>query len=214
MEQWRIYLGQDLRADSVQSPARDGKYWLLYFPPKDRISDDAPTIRCRLCRACAAALRRLVGKGKDSAPKPQLSTCARAYGLWGGPEPEELRRLSYLSRRILTLASVYFTLKRVMIKDAVWAKRDTSALPQYSTNNVVAYPQDPDAAIVVLCLLPAHLYRVITVQFTGSDPRVVRGEPSLITDLVDLRAALAWLVSRNCHWMVATKGHGPMVTEN
>ena len=52
----------------------------------------------------------------------------------------------------------------------MWARSDASALPQYTTNNVVAYPQEPDAAVRALCLLPEQLVKVLTAQFVGSDP--------------------------------------------
>ena len=47
---------------------------------------------------------------------------ARARGLWQGPEPEAIKRLTYAERRILRLARVYVTVKRVSKHIAAWAK--------------------------------------------------------------------------------------------
>ena len=125
--------------------------------------------------------------------------------MWGGPEPAELQVLTYIERQVLSLARVYVTLKRVMVKDAIWGKSDQEALPQYSTNNVVAYPQDPDAAIRALCVVPEDLYKVLTVQFVGSDPSIIAKDPANIVHLQHLRAALHWFVTHNWQWLEATK---------
>ena len=124
----------------------------------------------------------------------------------------EISRLSWVSRRIVNLARVFVSVKRVMRKDAPWASRDERALPQYTTRNVVCYPQDPDAALKTVCVVPKDLVQILTVQFVGSDPKVVLSrEPSLEVNLEELRAALYWLVTHNWCWLEATRGHGRLL---
>ena len=55
---------------------------------------------------------------------------------------------------------------------------------QHSTNNVVAFPQNPNMLVKTVCLLPENLYRVLTVQFVCDDPTVVCKDPVLVVDLV------------------------------
>ena len=93
----------------------------------------------------------------------------------------------------------------------MWARSDASALPQYTTNNVVAYPQEPDAAVRALCLLPEQLVKVLTAQFVGSDPSVVSQDPAVVVHLAHLRSALFWLVTHCWPWLEATKEHGLLV---
>ena len=99
-------------------------------------------------------------------------------------------------------------------KDAHWARKDVTALPQYTTKNVVAYPQDPDAAIRVLCLKPEQLVHVLTVQFVGTDSSIVKLDETLQVDVQRLRHALFWLVTHNWPWLEATKGHGKLLLTN
>jgi hypothetical protein len=141
----------------------------------------------------------------DGAPATKMPVKARANGLWGGPEPEEIRRLTYAGRRVLRLARLYASIKRVLGKDAPWAKGHGAALPQYSTRNVIAFAQDPDTAIRVLCLAPCELAQDLYVQFEGSDRDAVAREPALIVDVTHLREALWWLTSHCWQWIEATK---------
>ena len=125
---WRDNLRMDLAADSVCSPSCDGKRWLLYLPAEKDASEPRD-IQCFFCKHCVSGFQQCSQAG---VPKVILSFCARAHGLWGGPEPACIRTLTYAERRILTLARVYVTVKRVLIKNALWAKSDEEALPQES----------------------------------------------------------------------------------
>ena len=98
---------------------------------------------------------------------------ARARGLWQGPEPEEIRVLSYTSRRILRLARVYACVKRVLPNVVPWTGDNEKARPQYTTRNTVAYAQDPDAVLQVLCLTPEDLCKDMYVQFEGADKTAI-----------------------------------------
>lgn len=194
----------DLHDDSVPAPGSPDRRWLLYASgaPGLRVDDESGAIHCHLCRHCKDNLRHTLADGKPTARKPYK---ARANGLWGGPEPEEIRCLTYAERRVLRLARVYASVKRVLEKDALWARGNTAALPQYSTRNVVAYMQDPDTARAVLCLSPSQLCQDLYIQFEGSDRSVVAREPMLIVDLEHLRRALWWFTTHCWEWLVATK---------
>ena len=107
VQEWSANMLQDLRADSVLSPHGGSSRWLLYLPGREE-PGGASTISCFLSTQCRQAL---------SQQTPCLSQCARARGLWGGPEPPELRVLTYVERQILSLARVYVVVKRIMAKD-------------------------------------------------------------------------------------------------
>ena len=114
----------------------------------------------------------------------------RARGLWGGPEPVELRDCTYVERRVLSLARVYVTVNRVMLPHAGYMRKTPEARPYYSTKNTIAYPQDPDAAVRAVCLLPEELCKYMTAQFVGSDPTVISREPAMQVSIQRLRCAL------------------------
>ena len=206
VEAWARHLEDDISADSIQSPFDPDKRLLLYFPNAE-VTTSSDGVVCKLCRKCTEGFRACTAQG---VPKPRLAVEARANGLWQGPEPAALKCLSYVEGRILCLARVGVTLKRVLKMHALWAKDDESALPQYSTSNVVAYPQDPDAAVRVLCLLPENLCQVLTVQFVGEDASVVSKEPAFEVSIARLRAALYWFVTHNWYWLLATKEYGKL----
>ena len=203
---WRENLREDLRADAVPAPQDPQKRWLLFAGRGSSLRVDAATrvVHCQLCRKCAVDLARKNSKG---APAPRLPLIARAHGLWGGPEPEVIRVLSYTERRILRLARVYSTIKRVMGQDVPWAGGNVSATPQYTTRNVVAYTQDPDVAVRTICLLPDDLCKDLYVQFEGGDVASVHREPALVVDLQHLRDAMWWFATHCWQWMLATKKH-------
>ena len=92
----------------------------------------------------------------------------RARGLWGGPEPVEIRVLSYVERRAIQLARVYVAVKRVRRSLLKWTRDCPEARPQYTTRNVTAYPQDLDKVLRAVCLLPEELCSILAVQFWES----------------------------------------------
>ena len=124
--------------------------------------------------------------------------------MWGGPEPQEIQALTHLERRVVQLARVYASVKRVLGKTVPWAKGNVAATPQYSTKNAVAYASDPCQMARVVCLLPEELCDDFAVQFVSSleDAHV---EPSLQVSVHRLRAALGWLSAHSWPWMLKTK---------
>ena len=98
---------KDLRTDSVSAPAGGSSRWLLFLPGQQHLSGKR-TLCCHFCEGCRLAF---------SQREPCLPACARARGLWGGPEPAVLRALTYVERQILSLARVYVVVKRILNKD-------------------------------------------------------------------------------------------------
>ena len=132
---------------------------------------------------------------------------ACANGLWQGPEPQEIRVLTWAERRVLRLARVYCTVKRVLAQDVPWARGNPDALPQYTTRNVVAFLQDPNSAVRTLCLLPEELSKEVHLQFEGSDPNFMAREPAVQVDVHALRHAIWWYATHCYQWLEATKDH-------
>ena len=87
-------------------------------------------------------------------------------------------------------------------------------MPQYSTNNVIAYPQNPDAAVRTICLFPEELYQSLAVQFVGDDPSVIAKDPAVLVSVSRLREGLKWLVTHSWAWLEATKAHGDFLDGN
>ena len=66
---------------------------------------------------------------------------ARANGLWHGPDPIELRDLSYCEAKVINLARVYVSIKRVFLDRRSYAGIGRNDAPLYHQKNVVAYPK-------------------------------------------------------------------------
>ncbi len=87
---------------------------MLYIPEKvDTPESDTAGAGCDVCRHCAANLTRLRGSAEKRRPAVQMPLFARANGFWGGPLPDELGVLTYVERRVIALARVYVSIKRV-----------------------------------------------------------------------------------------------------
>ena len=78
-------------------------------------------------------------------------------GMWHGPEPPALEELSYAESKVINLARVYVSVKRVFLDKRSYAGTKDSETPLYHQKNVVAYPQNPDAAICYLFMSPENL---------------------------------------------------------
>ena len=87
---------------------------------------------------------------------------ARANGMWRGPDPNELADLTYCENKVINLAKVYVSVKRVFLGRSSYAPTGQRESPLYHQRNVVAYPQDPDAALCALAGMgPASLSRML-----------------------------------------------------
>jgi hypothetical protein len=205
VRQWRDLTRQALRDDGVVAPNAASTWWVLFQRPPARLQRHADgTIECDLCVHCAKCFSTLDFRGRP-APKMPLRACAN--GSWQGREPQVISTLTWAERRVLRLARVYCSVKRILAQDAPWARNNQLVLPQYSTRNVVAFLQNPDSAVRTLCLLPADLSKDVYVQFEGSDPQNMMREPALQVNVEALRSAI-WWYSTNCYqWLEATKDH-------
>ena len=143
-----------------------------------------------------------------------MPALARANGLWGGPRPVELTDLTYAELRVVQLARLYVSVKRVFLEQASYAATPRSAAPMYHERNVVAYPRNPDTVVLAVGLMPDDLCKALTVQFVGNSSDALRYEPSLMVSVDRLRRAFSWL-STNCWpWMEATKFSGVLGSSN
>ena len=217
---WRANLLRDLRADSVLAPGSKDLRWLLFFedatsggyPPDNTASAYASrdysrevvsnNLHVALCKHCLAGFSRKDAKGK---PKLQMPEQARANGLWGGPESEELRALTYAERKVIQLARVYVSVKRVFLDPRSFAQTARNTTPHYHEKNVVAFPQNPDMVQRLFGLTPTLLADTLTVQFTGGDRSCLRTVPELTVSVDRLRRAFSWLAVNSWPWMTATK---------
>ena len=169
-------LQRNLTADSVPAPGRDGDRWMLYRSPTMDITGNG-TINCHLCRRCYECFRRTTGQKQT--PSLIMPGEARANGLWRGPDPPELAALSYNEAKVINLARVYVSVKRVFLNRSSYARTSATEAPMYHQKNVVAYPQNPDAALRSLGMSPKNLAKMVVVQFVGEDLQSMRHDRDL-----------------------------------
>ena len=207
LERWELNLRRDLEKDSVPAPNGSGKRWLFYVPDNSEEghgSDDpaAGMLQLPLCQTCRECLAQRTVQGE---PLPKLPPQARANGLWGGPDPDELSCLTLAERKAIQLARVYVCVKRVFLDRRNYAAGSRGETPLYHERNVVAYPENHEMCNLVLGHGPEALAQFLMVQFVGDDPAMLRNEPALQVSVTRLRAAFAWLAYNSYPWMVATK---------
>ena len=203
VKQWIQNLRGDLVQDSVPAPGREGMRWMLFQSSNLQVDAETGAISCSLCKHCKESLRHL-DKKKAAARMPQH---ARANGLWHGPDPAVLSDLSYAECKVINLARIYVSVKRVFLDCSSYARTSKSEAPLYHQRNVVAYPQNPDAALTAVGMTPKNLARMLTVQFVGSDREALNHEPDLCVSVPKLRKAFHWLSLNSWPFMEATKQH-------
>ena len=205
VETWIKNLRQDLEGDSLPAPGQCGARWLLFPCDTAVVNNSTGEIHCQLCKKCRGALSAVISStGKPSAHMPQM---ARANGLWRKPDPEELQRLSYCEAKVNNLARVYVSVKRVYLNRGSYAGTGANDAPLYHQRNVVAYPQNPDAALRSIGMSPINLAKMLQVQFVGSDRSCVRAHPDLQVSLGNSRQAFRWLSVNSWPFMEATRKH-------
>jgi hypothetical protein len=221
VKQWSENIHQDLRSDAVIAPRGCDAYWMLYIPPQKPLASATPdalqadpdldgirAISCDFCTDCAKQFSRLQGPARKRIPAPRMPIFARANGLWGGPLPSELEALTYTERRIIALARIYVSIKRVHPEGAPHNRDANNFQPLYHEKNVIAYPQTQEYVKQVVGVTPLALVRTLFVQFYGTDRNVVRRDPALQVSVQRLRAAMRWLSVNSWQWMIATKSLG------
>ena len=197
VRQWVENLRKDLIDDSVPSPGSTEKRWLLFKSSSLSIDGSIGDISCFLCKRCCQHLRKRT---------PSMPPEARASGMWRGPDPEELRSLSYCEAKVINLARVYVSVKRVFLDRSSYAGTKKSEAPLYHQKNVVAYPQNPDAALHSIGMSPLSLAKMLIVQFVGNR-QALRSNQDLSVSVNKLRNAFRWLSVNSWPFMWATKHH-------
>ena len=106
------------------------------------------------------------------------------------------------------MARVYVSVKRIFLDRSSYAATTATEAPLYHQKNVVAYPQNPDAALCALGMSPTALAKTVVVQFVGENRAALRHEKDLRVSVQKLRAAFRWLSVHSWPFMEATKYHG------
>jgi len=205
VEQWYQNLLRDINSDSVASPADPNARWLLFPSACTPSPAETGAISCHLCKHCCAALSKV--SGKDQKMAVHMPEMARANGMWHGPDPVELKVLSYAEAKVINLARIYVSVKRVFLDRSSYARTSAAEAPLYHQRNVVAYPQNPDAALKVLGMNPVTLAQTLQVQFVGENRSDLRHQPDLQVSVEKLRGAFHWLSLNSWPFMDATRDH-------
>ena len=146
----------------MPAPGLPEQRWLLYRAGGLRVAEADGTVSCFLCRKCSSALQpRFL---RDGSVRVRMPVDARANGMWHGPDPPELSVLSYNEAKVINLARIYVSVKRVFLHRGSYAATASNDAPRYHQKNVVAYPQDPDAALRSLGMGPKASASIVTVQ--------------------------------------------------
>ena len=203
VQQWARNMRDALHTDSVEAPGlHEGRRWLLYQSPSLETSDGHVT--CFLCRKCSTNLAASDSHGR---PAPRLPAEARANGLWRGPDPPELSSLSYTEAKVINLARIYVSVKRVFLNSSSYARTSASEAPFYHSRNVVAFPHSVDKTLTSLGTPPQVLADHVVVQFVGEDRDALRQHPELSVSTHKLRDAFFWVSQNSWPFMEATKHH-------
>lgn len=125
---WIKTLRRDLVQDSVSAPGDADQRWLLY-PSAVTTDDGTGAVVCPLCKRCRAAFSRVQGSAKTS--RLRVPDVARASGMWRGPDPEELNALSYFETKVINLARVFVSVKRIFLDRRSDAGTSASEAPLY-----------------------------------------------------------------------------------
>ena len=202
---WVRNLRRDLTEDSVPAPGDASRRWLLHRTADLWIQEGTGEISCLLCEKCR--LRYRGERRRNGTVVPHLPAEARANGLWHGPQPKELACLTYSEAKVINLARIYVSVKRIFLDRGSYARSKEKEAVFYHQKNVVAYPQNPDAALRALGIGPQMLAKVVVVQFVGEDRQRLRYERDLSVSVTQLRAAFLWLSQNSWPFMEATKCH-------
>ena len=202
---WEENLRRDLVCDSMPAPDGSGKRWLLFHSSNTLVHAVTGEVSCQLCKICRLALSGTTGWTHK--PNVHMPEVARANGLWHGPDPEELQALTFCERKVINLARVYVSVKRIYLDHSSYARTSASEAPLYHQRNVVAYSQNPDGILRHLGMNPQNLARMLQVQFVGEDRNRVRHHPDLQVSVDRLRSAFRWLSCNSWPFMEATKHH-------
>ena len=206
---WKEKLAADLHSDTVVAPGDGEARWLLYrggFVTDDiAVCDNGLVLQ--VCNNCAGALGEVRRDGANVRPVARVPRAALVNGMWRGPDPPELARLTYAECKVINLAKIYVSVKRIFLDKRSFAPSASCEAPMYHQRNVVAYPQSPDKALAAVGMLPSALALTILVQFVGENDDALRRHPDIQVCVDRLRAAFRWLSTNNWAFMDATRHH-------
>ena len=203
VKRWEENLRRDLRSDGVPAPGNKDERWMLLSSSSLTSDEINGTVTCMICKKCHRSLSRV----EHVKPSTQMPMQARANGMWRGPDPPELACLTYCENKVINLARVYVSIKRIFLNRASYAPTTASEAPLYHQKNVVAYPQEVEQALHMVGLNPNELSKTVLVQFVGADRAALRREPDLSVSVQKLRAAFRWLSENSWPFMEATKNN-------
>ena len=204
----RLYcenIREALRQDAIPAPGRPHERWLLYPASCVITNVSSGSFSCQLCNKCRTSLSGVTGREKI--PNVKMPVYARANGMWRGPDPNELSRLTYTECKVINLARIYVSVKRIFLNRAGYARTDATDAPLFHQKNVVAFPQSADAALKALGMSPRNLANILQVQFVGGDRTILRSQRELQVSVENLRSAFFWLSTNSWPFMEATKHH-------
>ena len=133
--------------------------------------------------------------------------------MWHGPDCEELASLSYCETKVINLARLYVSVKRIFLDRRSYATTRKAEAVYYHQKNVVAYAQSADAALTALGMRPQDLAKMIQVQFIGEDRKALFYHVDLSVSVQKLRLAFRWLSINSWLWMEATRHHALWQTQ-
>ena len=99
------------------------------------------SISCDFCIECAQQFFEAHrSSSKESAGTKNAVVCAAQWHV-GSPVPSALEARTYTERRIIALARVYVSIKRVHPEGAAYVRDSNNFQPLYHEHNVIAYLQ-------------------------------------------------------------------------
>ncbi len=170
------------------------------------IATDNGTIDCLLCKHCLEAFTNTHHDDKRS-PNVRMPQQARGNGLWHGPDPAELSSLTYAECKVINLAKIYVSVKKVYLDRRAYAKTRKNDTPQYHQRNVCAFPQSPDAALTRLACDAEELADTLLLHYEGDNRQMLRTCDDVTVSVSKLRAAFLWLSRNNWNFLEATRDH-------
>ena len=78
---------------------------------------------------------------------------------------------------------------------------------------MVAFPQNPEAALRAVGITPQSLAKTLIVQYVGENREHLRRGPDLSVSVDKLRRAFAWLSVNSWPFIEATKHHALWETD-
>ena len=155
--------------------------------------------------ADGSILINIKAKGAWGCPgraKPRMPWNARARGMWRGPDPPSLLRLTWAEKLIVRLARLHINIKKVRGLESSSYKRGLPGIDPYEhSGSAIAYPLEVASLVQSLQIGVQDVGQFLTIVFEGTDRNIVRKDSSLRVGVAALREALAWLLYNNWYFL-------------